>query len=117
VGQFHWPLAQREAISLAPRLQPGGHVSQDDSLNRFQRFLCIPGTETVRNGFFSAMDWYHRAEAAVLMRSLRVPTNVTVFPLYQPQRLSYNEFQLTQTGIESSARLRLPRPSFPDFNQ
>ena len=32
---------EREAISLAPWLQPGRQVLQNDSLNRFQRFLLI----------------------------------------------------------------------------
>lgn len=32
----------REAISLAPRLQPGDHVYKR-FFNRFKRFLLIPG--------------------------------------------------------------------------
>ena len=44
------PAAEREAISLAPWLKPGGQVLQNDSLNRFQRFLLILlPTKTVRN--------------------------------------------------------------------
>jgi hypothetical protein len=31
--------AKREAISLAPRLQPGGKAPQNKSSNRFERFL------------------------------------------------------------------------------
>ena len=30
---------EREAVSLTPWLQPGGQGLQNDSLNRFQRFL------------------------------------------------------------------------------
>jgi hypothetical protein len=43
-------------------------------LNRFQRFLYSTATKTVRNGSWSIPICYHRAEAAVLMRSLRVPS-------------------------------------------
>ena len=39
--------ATREAISLAPWLQPGGQVLQNNSLNRFQRFLLILLTKTL----------------------------------------------------------------------
>src|ERR1700694_3684500 len=33
---LNFGLGEREAISLAPWLQPGGRVLQNDSLNRFQ---------------------------------------------------------------------------------
>jgi hypothetical protein len=65
---------KREAISLAPWLQPGGQVLQNDSLNRFQRFrLILQPTKTVRNGSLSMPVYYHRAEATVLIRSLSRP--------------------------------------------
>jgi hypothetical protein len=38
---FYFSQFEREAISLTPWLQPGGQVLQNDSLNRFQRFLLI----------------------------------------------------------------------------
>jgi hypothetical protein len=44
--------AERGALSLAPRLQPGGQVQQNNFLNRFQWLLpIILPAETVRNGF------------------------------------------------------------------
>jgi len=71
-------VGEREASPLAPWLQPGGQVLQNDSLNRFQRFLLILlQTRTVRNGSLSMLVCYHRAEAAVLIRSLRVPSPYT----------------------------------------
>ena len=71
LDDFTW---LREAISLAPRLQPGGQGPQNHSLNRFNGFSWSElQTKTVRNGFLSVSFWYHRAKAAVLMRSLRVP--------------------------------------------
>jgi hypothetical protein len=42
---------EREAISLAPWLQPGGQVLRNNSLIGFQRFLVdSPANKTVRNG-------------------------------------------------------------------
>jgi len=39
LGGYLCEREKREAISLAPRLQPGGQVIQNGFLNRFQRFL------------------------------------------------------------------------------
>jgi hypothetical protein len=66
---------KREAISLTPWLQPGGQGLAKSFLNRFQLFLIQP-EKTVRNGSWSIPFCYHRAEATVLMKSLRVPTPV-----------------------------------------
>ncbi|HBB86486.1 MAG TPA: hypothetical protein DC047_02590 [Blastocatellia bacterium] len=65
---------RREAISLAPRLQPGDNKTGIDDEPFLTVFVAEGSEETVRNGLgnhFVGLD--HRAEATVLMRSLRVP--------------------------------------------
>src|SRR5258706_16409162 len=65
-------LRRRGAIPLAPWLQPGGQVLRDDSWNRFQRFREIVPQEKPLEAVPSQFPFAnHRAEAAVLMRSLR----------------------------------------------
>jgi mxaJ protein len=63
----------RGAISLTPRLQPGDQNTQDNTLNRFQRFL-VESARGNRSKRFRTQGriLHHRAKAAVLMRSLRV---------------------------------------------
>src|SRR5216683_793797 len=60
------------AISLAPWLQPGDQSSHDDPPNRFQRFLLFPAKKPFETVSFRTPNFLHRAEATVLMRSLRV---------------------------------------------
>jgi hypothetical protein len=63
--------SSRRALSLAPRLQPGDLNPANLSINRFQRFA--DRRKTVQTVLLSITTGYHRAEATVLMRSLRVP--------------------------------------------
>jgi hypothetical protein len=65
----------REAISLAPRLQPGEAKLELTRETVSNDLLVAVGTgETVGNGSGkSFVEPDHRAEATVLMRSLRVP--------------------------------------------
>jgi quinoprotein dehydrogenase-associated probable ABC transporter substrate-binding protein len=63
----------REAISLAPWLQPGDQNTQCDALNRFQRFLFdLAQRNRLKRFRIQVLNLFHRAKATVLMRSLRV---------------------------------------------
>ena len=68
----------RGAISLTPRLQPGDHKVDCDSENRFNGFSGMRNLEkpleTVPR---NSLGLKHRAEAAVLMRSLRAAIPVS----------------------------------------
>jgi hypothetical protein len=62
----------REAISLAPRLQPGDKISRNDAEPFRTVYLIHPHKKPFKRFRFLSKLSDHRAEAPVLMRSLRV---------------------------------------------
>jgi mxaJ protein len=63
----------RGAISLAPWLQPGDQNTEYVPLNRLQRFLVYSARGNRSKRFrIQVRNIFHRAKAAVIMRSLRV---------------------------------------------
>jgi len=62
----------RGAISLTPWLQPG-EISQIQDPEPFQRFVPVDKKKPLETVQENSAVFDHRAEATVLMRSLRVP--------------------------------------------
>jgi hypothetical protein len=64
---------RREVISLAPRLQPGDRELELGNETVSNGFGCVGSMRNRWKRFIGSLDenFDHRAEAAVLMRSLR----------------------------------------------
>jgi hypothetical protein len=88
-------LPLRGAISLTPWLQPGDRDWGKENETVSNGFVARAHLETVRNGLGNHQNLNHRAEAAVLMRSLRVPQRSAFLALSVLQKSEQSVSTLT----------------------